>query len=653
MYVVGTAGHVDHGKSRLVRALTGTDPDRLPEEKARGMTTDLGFAWLRLPDGREISIVDVPGHERFIKNMLAGVGCIDAALLVVAANDGVMPQTREHLAILDLLQVAKGVVAVTKTDLVDQELLDLALEEVRDLLASTSLSTAPLVPVSAVTGQGLADLVATLEQVLSTAVPRPDLERPRLWIDRVFSVAGFGTVVTGTLIDGILQVGQEVEVLPAGIRSRIRILETHKRRVETALPGTRVAVNLPNLEVGDLRRGDLLTLPGRMQPTHRLDARLRCLPNSPEALNDGTPARLFIGSADIAVKVRLLATEALAPGETGLAQLFLESPIAAVRGDRFILRRPAIGATVGGGVVIDPHPLRHRRFQPLVLSTLEVMERGSPTEIVQQVLGARLPIELPPLLEWTGLSPAQLEAAILSLSEEGAAILLGAEAGTRLLSSGVYVVSPAGWQRLLSEMVRLLGDYHRRFPLRRTMPREELRSRLNMDSRLFRWAVARAAAQGQMVEEPTGLRLPTHRVQFTAAQEANVQRLLQAHRSNPYAPPTGRLAGRDYGVDAEVLRVLVERGDLIDIGDDLFFLRPVYEEMVGRVVAWIEQKGSITVGQARDLFSTSRRYILALFDHLDAQQITQRVGDERVLKARKGSSPLASGEGGGDCQSPR
>lgn len=637
MYVVGTAGHVDHGKSRLVKALTGIDPDRLPEEKARGMTTDLGFAWLRLPGGREISIVDVPGHERFIKNMLAGVGCIDAALLVVAANDGMMPQTREHLAILDLLQVQKGVVAITKTDLVDRDLLDLAIEEVEELLADTSLSAAPLVPVSAVSGEGLTELVATLEQVLSETVLRPDLERPRLWIDRAFSVAGFGTVATGTLIDGTLQVGQEVEILPAGVKSRIRALETHKRSVEMAPPSTRVAVNLAGLAAGDLVRGDLLTVPGRINPTKRLDARLRCLSGSPEPLSDGVRGRLFIGSADVEVKVRLLAAEALAPGESGLAQLFLTAPIVAVRGDRFVLRRPAIGATVSGGVVVDPHPLRHRRFQTHVISNLEAMERGDPEEILSHILGDKSPIEVPWLLQWTGLAPAQLETAIHTLSEADEAILFGAETGARLISPGVYVVSRAGWQWLAAEMAWLVGEYHRRFPLRRTMPREDLRSRLNMEPRLFRCAATRAATDGLIVEESAGVRLPGQWVQLTAGQEANTRRLLQAHRSNPYAPPTGMQAVRDYGVDAELLRALVERGDLVDVGDDVLFLSRAYEEMTDRFVAWIEQNGSITVGQARDMFSTTRRYVMALLDHLDAQQITRRVGDERVLRQRRNS----------------
>lgn len=569
MYVVGTAGHVDHGKSCLVKALTGIDPDRLPEEKARGMTTDLGFAWLRLPSGREISII--------------------------------------------------------------------ALEEIEELLVNTSLSGAPVIPISTVTGEGLADLVATLDQVLLHTAPRPDLGRPRLWIDRAFSVAGYATVVTGTLIDGMLSVGQEVEILPDGIKSRIRALETHKRRIEVARPGTRVAVNLTSLPARDLVRGDLLTIPGWLIPTKRLDVKLRCLPGSPEPLNDGASGQLYIGSADVQIKVRLLSTVALAPGETGWAQLFLDAPIAAVRGDRFVLRRPALGATVGGGVVIDPHPLRHRRFQVDAISRLETMERSKPQEILRHILGEKIPVEVSRLLQWTGLAPTELEEAIQTLSARGEAILLSGDRQGRGLSTGSYLTSLAGWQRLASRIASLLGEYHCRFPLRRTMPREELRSRLDMGPRLFRYAVSRAVAEGVIVEESVGLRLVTHRVQFTAEQEANSERLLQAHRSSPYAPPTAGRAARDYGVDAELLQALIERGDLVSVGDDVLFLPSVYEEMLNRIEDWIEQNGSITVAQVRDMFGTTRRYAMALLEHLDLEQITKRVGDVRVLRQRPNS----------------
>lgn len=645
MYVVGTAGHVDHGKSCLVKAMTGIDPDRLPEEKARGMTIDLGFAWLRLPSGQEISIVDVPGHEHFIRNMLAGVGCIDAVILVVAANDGVMPQTREHLAILNLLQVRSGVVAITKKDLVDRELLRVAVEEVREILADTVLADAPLVSVSVVTGEGLPELLRTLDQVLANTPARPDLGRPRLWIDRVFTVSGFGTVVTGCLIDGTLYKGQEVEVLPGGRRSRIRTLETHKRRLEAAQPGTRVAINLPDLKVNDLKRGDLLTTPGWLKLTKRLDVRLRCLPDAPKGLKDGTVGRFFIGAADVGVKVRLLAADVLAPGETGWAQLLLMKPLVAVRGDRFVLRRPAVNATVGGGVVIDPHPLRHRRYRPRVIAILEDMERGTPQEILQRVLGVKPPIGVPRLLEWTGLAPAELNQAITALLAGQEAILFGAETETLLPSPDAYLVSRTGWQQLLGILSRLLEEYHCRYPLRIAMPKEDLRSRLGLEVELFRCVVSRAVEEDVIVDEGDGVRLRGHKVQLTPQQEQKTQRLLQAFHKTPYAPPTAQVAERDYDVKTELLRVLVERGDLVELGDGLLLLRPVYEKMVTEIEDRIGREGKITVAQVRDIFHTSRRYAIALLEHLDRLKVTRRVGDARVLASGRAECPGGAGRG--------
>lgn len=630
MYVVGTSGHVDHGKSSLVKALTGIDPDRLAEEKQRGMTIDLGFAWLRLPSGKEISIVDVPGHQQFIENMLAGVGAIDAVILVVAADDGVMPQTREHLDILDLLQISNGVIALTKIDLVGPDLRDLAVEEIRTLVDSTSLRGAAILPLSTVTGEGLGAFAVALDQALEATPRRPDLQRPRLWIDRVFTRPGFGTVVTGTLIDGPLQVGQEVVVLPQGVASRIRGMESHKRRIEQALPGTRVAVNLPGLAVADLRRGNVLTISERWQPTKRLDVRLHCLADVDEALPDGVTGRFFTGSLDCGVKVRLLDRDLLLPGETTCAQLFLDAPVTAARGDRFIIRRPARRATAGGGLVLDPHPLRHNRMDAAVLENLTVMERGRPEEIVRCVLGQKLPLQTSRLLEWTGLSPVELEAAIRRLLASGEAVLLGADAPSLLHTA--YLASQAGWKRLLQQLQDLLAAYHRQFPLCSAMPKEECRTRLGLTDDLFRLALQRASDEGRVKDRGTGISLAGFAVRFTAQQQKQVDDLLRAHRLSPYAPPTGAESIKTYGLAPELFQALLVRGDLVGVGDDVYFLPDIYQEMTGRIVAYLQEHGSITVAQARDLFDTSRRYIVALMEHLD-QKITRRVGDERVLRA--------------------
>ncbi len=389
MSCIGTAGHIDHGKSTLVKALTGIDPDRLAEEKERGMTIDLGFAWLTLPGGREVSIVDVPGHEGFIKNMLAGVGGIDAALLVVAADEGVMPQTREHLAILDLLHVRRGVVALTKADLVDEEWLELVQEEIAEQLQPTTLAGSAILPVSAYSGQGLPALVAELERILNEAQERQNIARSRLPIDRVFTMTGFGTVVTGTLLDGTFKVGQEVEVLPPGIKTRIRGLQTHRHAVETANPGSRVAINLANVPRTGLQRGDVVALPGQFQQTMLIDARIQLLPDAARPLAHNTQVDFYTGSQEVPASVRLLDVEELKPGESAWAQLRLRRPAVMARRDRFILRLSSPSMTIGGGEVIDVHPRYHRRFQAAILNTLETLERGSPDELVLAALDRR------------------------------------------------------------------------------------------------------------------------------------------------------------------------------------------------------------------------------------------------------------------------
>jgi selenocysteine-specific elongation factor len=356
MYVLGTAGHVDHGKSTLVHALTGIDPDRLPEEKEREMTIDLGFAWFQLPDGKEVSIVDVPGHEDFIKNMLAGVYGIDAALLIIAADEGVEQQTREHLAILDLLKVDKGIIVLTKKDLVDEEGLELARMEAEETVKGTALAAAPILAVSSTTGEGIPELKTAISRLLDvTPLPR-DIGRPRLSIDRRFAIKGFGTVVTGTLIDGKLSVGQEIEIKPPGLKGHIRGLETHKKKLESALPGTRVAVNLANIPAERIERGMVITTPGWLIPAEFLDVKLRAVPNLSRPITHNMEVTFHSGTTEAAAFVRLLDKEVLDAGETGWAQLKLDRPVAVARDDFFIIRSPQ--GTVGGGEIVDLNPRR-------------------------------------------------------------------------------------------------------------------------------------------------------------------------------------------------------------------------------------------------------------------------------------------------------
>jgi selenocysteine-specific elongation factor len=634
VYVIGTAGHIDHGKSALVHALTGIDPDRLREEKERGMTIDLGFAWLKLPSGAEVSIVDVPGHERFIKNMLAGVGGIDVALLVVAADEGPMPQTDEHLAILDLLGISRGVVAITKADLVDEEWMEFVKAEVEERLAPTSLAGAPLLPVSAVTRQGLPELVSTLDRMLVAIPAKRDVGKPRVPVDRVFTVAGFGTVITGTLIDGELQVGQEVEVLPAGKRSRVRGIQSHKRKVDVAPPGSRVAVNLASLATEEVHRGDVITLPGWLRPTRAVDVKLRMVKAAPRPLDHGDELSFHSGAAEALAKLSLLDVEKLEPGQTGWAQLRLAEPVAVARGDQFIVRIPSPSFTVGGGVVVDPHPKRHRRFQQQLAEVLSTLERGTPEEIVLQQMPPAAPIDLQALVQRSGLPMEQARQAVGSLLKGGELLLLdGAKVGngTSLLNGQSVLISAAAWAVLRGRLEGILTAYHREYPLRRGMPREELRSRSGLDARAFSRVEARLLSEGAATQEGPLIALSDHRVRLDDGLRSRIDDFLAFLRDAGASPPSTQELLARFGLDLEALGAMVDQGLVVEVAPGIVLERKVYTQMVDAIMGKLRAQGTITVAEVRDQFGTSRKYALAIMEHLDERRITRRVGDERVL----------------------
>jgi selenocysteine-specific elongation factor len=632
MHVIGTAGHVDHGKSTLVHALTGIDPDRLREEKEREMTIDLGFAWLTLPNGEPVGIVDVPGHRDFIENMLAGVGGIDAALFVVAADEGVMPQTREHLAILDLLGVGTGIVALTKVDAAEsEEWVELVAADVSETLEGTALEGAPIVYVSARTGQGLDELTAALQEMLAQVKPRRDRGRPRLPVDRVFTISGFGTVATGTLADGSFEVGQEVEVLPRGLKARVRGLQTHKQKVERAVPGSRVAMNLSGIGKADLKRGDVVTPPGWLHPTVLVDVQLRYLPDAQRPLRHNAQLKFFSGAAETMARVRLLGQDRLPPGQSGWAQLRLQDPVALVKGDRFIVRIPSPPATVGGGIVVDPHPGRkHRRFRPEVMARLETLAQGSPAEVLLQALERRGPTPVRDLLSASGLGEAA-PSALDQLLTEGQAILLGAQTDSQeLATSNQLVAARAWWSTLVDRLRRALSAYHERFRLQAGMSREALRSGLRLEAKVFNAVVALATAEGIIADEGAIVRLPSHTVRLDPEQQRQAETLLARFRRQPYTTPSVKESVA--AVTEEVLSVLIARGDLVQVSPDVLFLPETHREMVARIRATLEQDGSITLAQARDMFGTSRKYAQALLEHLDETGVTKRVGDERIMR---------------------
>lgn len=623
MYVIGTAGHVDHGKSTLVEALTGIDPDRLVEEKEREMTIDLGFAWITLGD-EEVGIVDVPGHRDFIENMLAGIGGIDLALLVVAADEGVMPQTSEHLAILDLLEVNSGVVALTKVDLVQEtEWLELVEMELRETLANTVLADAPIVPVSARSGQGIDTLKQALWEKLQATPPRPDKGRPRLHIDRVFTLSGFGTVVTGTLVDGRFHLSDTVDIQPTGLKGRIRGLQTHKTKRDVALPGSRVAVNLTGLDKDQVRRGDVLTAPGVMSSTILFDAAYRQLADVGVPLKHNMEVKLFIGAKEVLAHTRILGTAQIEAGTEGWLQLALSEPIAITRGDRFILRRPSPGTTLGGGRVLDPHPgRRHRRFRPEVVTRLQTLAQGTPAELLYQTLTRLEPATEKELQQHAGLDKDTVTAALAELLETHQVIQV---------EQAFY--TQAGWQQQYDRLQQIIATYHRDNPLRLGIPREELRSRLKLSPTRFNPLLAMALSDNQVVEKAGFIRLPQHEIRFTAAQQADISHLMHEFTAAGITSPSVKEVKAMVGED--IYLALVDLGEIRPLNSDVVYARLEYEQLVENIVTYLREHEQINAAQVRDLLHTSRKYAIALLEHLDDIKITRRIGDSRVLVAEK------------------
>ncbi len=618
MYVIGTAGHVDHGKSTLVKALTGIDPDRLQEEKEREMTIDLGFAWLRLPSGNEVSIVDVPGHERFIKNMLAGVGGIDLALLVVAADEGVMPQTREHLAILDLLQIKRGIAVLTKKDLVDKDWLELVKADVEGVLKETTLAGSPIASVSAVTKEGLPELVSLIDQSLKTTPAKKDLGRPRLPIDRSFTISGFGTVVTGTLTDGRLKVGQEAELVISGKPTRIRGLQTHKQKAAEAIPGSRVAANLTGVSHSNIKRGEVLTVPGWLSPTDVLDVRLRLVSDLARPLKHNSFVTLHTGTSETVARVRLLEGDKVEPGQSAWAQLRLSDPLAVVKGDFFVIRSPE--ATLGGGTVIDPHPKRHKRGHAPTLEQLAVMEKGSQRDVLLKNLELAQPVQFKDLVKRANLSESQARDEVAQLASERLVVVLGE------IDDSAPVFSAAGWSSLADKAQKTLATYHSQFPLRKGMPKEELKSRLQIPSQSYPKTLELLVNQQVLFEDGAWIRLPDHQPKLTDAQQRQIEEYLRQLDANPYSPST------DLTLSDDLLNFLADEGKVVRVSEAVAFSTKAYNEMVSAIVKHIGENGTITVAQVRDKFNTSRKYALALMEHLDQKKITRRVGDERVMR---------------------
>ena len=619
MRVIATAGHVDHGKSTLVRALTGINPDRLAEEQARQMTIDLGFAWLPLPNGDMLGIVDVPGHEDFIENMLAGVGGIDLGLLIIAADEGVMPQTREHLAILDLLEIPQLVVALTKVDMVDDpDWVELVTLDIAETLESTHFTNIPIVPVSAVKNEGIDELLNVILNELKHLPPRVENGMPRLPIDRVFTIKGFGTVLTGTLLDGELQVGDTVEISPQGIEARIRGLQSHEEAIETALPGSRVAVNLANINTDAIQRGDVLTLPNAIHPTSLIDVALELLPSAPRPLKHNAEVKIFIGPSEAIGRVRLLQDAILLPGEQAWTQIQLDANLALVRGQRFIIRFPSPPATIGGGLILDTAPGRKwKRQQPDVYARFKRLAQGSPLDMISETLiQARRPLTTAEIMNRTNLS---LD------------ILTEMPATDDFITQADWVLHQETLAWLAERATTHLQRFHREHPLQMGMSLKQLAQALRLEGNAATFVINLLVEDDIIQITQNFAHLVDFSVQYSKAQQAGIAQLEEVFADNPYTPPSVKEAIEILGGDSNLLKTLVEQGELVQLGTDVLLTPSVYQEWGQFVYDYLQAHDSLRLAELRDQFQTSRKYALAFLDHLANLKLTRRVDEAHQL----------------------
>ena len=628
--IIGTAGHVDHGKTLLIKALTGIDTDRLIEEKKRGITIELGFAHLDWPDGTQAGIVDVPGHEKFIKNMLAGAGGIDLAMLVIAADDGIMPQTVEHLDILTLLGIKDGLIVITKADTVDPEWLEMMREEIREKTEGSFLEGKPIVAVSAYTGQGIPELKEMLRDLVHKAEEK-SLRIPfRLPIDRVFSVDGFGTVVTGTLIEGSMNEGDLAQLVPSGAETRIRNLQVHGKDVETAYAGQRVAINLAGLKKTDIRRGDVVAKPGSVRVSRMLDVKLQNLKDSGRIIKHDSQVHLFHGAAELLAKVVLFGQDALRPGESCYAQLRLTEPIASKNGDRFVIRFFSPLETIGGGVILDDQPRRHKRSDSSIRNVLQIKESGSRDDLTVQLLrefGTRLPTANQ-LMAKLQREEADIAQELEALCSRGSALqpLPG-----RYIAAGTV-------DKVWKDCEEILLLYHKQNPLHAGIKSAELRQKLfkGMDQTCADALIGILKQEGKLRKIADSYALSDFTVTLTKRQRSIREKILKIYTSAGIETPITEHIMEQFPTNErtdfkQVLESLLSSGELVMLIPQICLHRDTYAAIVEAAKTHFETNETLTLAQLRDLLNTSRKYAQAIIEYFDKLHITRKDGDIHCL----------------------
>lgn len=629
--VIGTAGHIDHGKTTLIKALTGRDTDTLAEEKKRGISINLGFTYFDLPSGRRAGIVDVPGHEKFIKNMLAGVGGIDIVLLVIAADEGIMPQTKEHLNILQLLDIKKGIVVITKKDMVDDEWYSMVLEDVKAEISHTFLKDCPIVEVSSVTGEGMKELTALIDRETEEVPARDTTDDFRLPVDRVFSISGFGTVVTGTLISGTIKEGDNCEVYPGCLKTKVRGLQVHDSPVDVAECGQRVAMNLANVKTDQVKRGDVIAKPGSLRPSMMVDCRLSYLKDAPRPLNNRDRVRIYHGTSEILGRVVLLDKDEVNPGEDALIQIRLEEEMAARRGDKYVIRSYSPMITIGGGTILNPVPSKHKLHDTKAVEELLVMEKGDPEFIIEQVIKkclrtfpGRAQVELK-----SGKGIPDIEGVLKTLVDKKKIIGLPGSEGLVYIHAGEFTA-------IKEEIESILSDFHRANPLKQGIKKEEIKSRVFGDIKQRTFDEILKLLSEDTIEIGTSLIWKKgFTVTFNQHQEKIKDKIWGSFESAGYQPPTPEQVTSPFGKDAKtalmVFEALVDSGRLVKINEDIYLPEDKLVEAREKVTAYIKEHGQITAADFRDLIGASRKYAVPVLEYFDYIKLTRRVEDKRVL----------------------
>ena len=628
--ILGTAGHIDHGKSTLVKALTGTDPDRLKEEKERGITLDLGFASLDLPSGNRLGIVDVPGHEGLIKNMLAGVGGIDIVMLVIAADEGIMPQTREHLAICDLLHVKKGLIALTKMDAAEKDWLALVQEEVREFVKGTFLETSPIVPVSAKTGENLETLKRELDKLAKEVAPKSPNGILRLPIDRVFTMKGFGTVITGTLLSGTISQDQEVDILPKGTTTKVRGIQSHNQAAQRAVAGQRTAVNLQGIEKDQISRGDTIVTKGFFTTTRNVDASLKMLEQATRGIKTGTRIRFYNNTQESIGRAALVGANELNPGDDGYVQFRLEQPVLIQHGDRFIIRFYSPMETLGGGMVLDPHPRRHKTStMSESVKNLAILEKGSREEKIGLLVSGKA---------LAGMEEAAIIGSLAADKQEITSALSALVQKKSIVRVDNLYVHSDQLAILEKKVLDLIAGFHKANSLKPGIDKEEVKGLLKarLHPRALNMAIDGLIRKKQVETEGSKLKLPGFKPAVGKDQGIFKDRIVEAIKKGGSQPPVRDELPALFGIterDAkDLLKLLSDEGRVVRINDSLYLDKAILEAIKADLVKHLRDKKEIVVAEFRDIARTSRKFAVPLLEYFDSQKLTQRVGDKRVLR---------------------